>query len=1016
MIKSSVGVSAAPTPTNTGSLKNESKGKESVGHMTPVAGSVWSHSTADKSSDDSQSAQDTKASSSLSKPAPWAKSSQAEGEVAEQPAEVLSTRESIKTSSWAVDSDDEDEEGVVSAPPPSYANPAALGQGGVTSGVSSAAPRAEVQTTSVPASSQQQQYAYTGGGGPQWGNSGSSGAPPGGYGTRQWQGQQGHESARPRGDSYEARGPRFAPSQDGPQGGYRQGGGYPPDSRFGPSSGGNRFPEPVRKPTSDWSSRTNDRPGMPALKPMVHSSSQLAAHGSQLAHGSMSSSSHHGQSSSFSTEGMTEEQRALEEARLEREQLEQRKRQEEQAKRDAEERELRAKEAARMQEERERERARIERERNLAAYDAQQRRAPPPTSYAPLQAGGFSDDGDRWKRVAPPALPPALAQTPGPRNMAPSPRGGPQGYAPHGQAMHLHPSQIQNRPGQHPPRPYGGVPHQQGPAGMSPRQFQQPYGDHRHDEGAANKQPNPTRILQHTQQHKMLFDPKSGGMVEPGTRDRGMSESSTGSNSDKKDSTWRKTVPYSAGPSAAESAAAAAADDARRKERERKMQEMRAAEQEEQRAKEERQNAMREARAKEAAEREPRTQGVLYRYSTKGDLERVLTEAEKAEAALREESRRLEKELARERNAEREKKKAALASKRASREEKLTAEALQAHSGEAADGGTGGTAQLDMDEYVFDEHLLDHLDINSDDILQESIEFVEVKSRRSIAQDKKEKEVTAPTSGPATATGARISPAAVGRGDVRAPRQAKSRSTRDGKDDSSPETTGAAEIPPSLPSTLPPPAKPAWQTAGSTLVDIGVITESERLAAEASARRDAEAAHSAAAEEGRGGKGGRDRERQDKSRAKTDKAKEARVDKDKDKGRREVPPAAGTKKPVKERDSRPTRKKGAEGEEEARGTGRPSSAHAHVSFDTSAVTKHLLGKDVVKASATQRSKDDSSATSEGGAAYPHFMESAQQQPDEHTDNYLDLSGLGLESKPPADILQAFRNDRPQSQW
>lgn len=228
MIKSSVGVSAAPTPTNTGSLKNETKGKESFGQMTPV-GSVWSHSVADKSlerSGDNQSSQDSKAAASLSKPAPWAKSNQAEGETVEPPSEMLSTRESIKTSSWAVDSDDEDEEGIVSAPPPTYANPAALVQASSSPNVSMAAPLRSEPPPPVP---QQPQYPYSGGGnaqGPQ--SSGrfeswvSSNAPPArdgtGYGSRQWlQGQQVHDNGRQGVESYQARGPRFGSGQDAPQ-------------------------------------------------------------------------------------------------------------------------------------------------------------------------------------------------------------------------------------------------------------------------------------------------------------------------------------------------------------------------------------------------------------------------------------------------------------------------------------------------------------------------------------------------------------------------------------------------------------------------------------------------------------------------------------------------------------------------------------------------------------------------------------------------------------------------------
>lgn len=170
-----------------------------------------------------------------------------------------------------------------------------------------------------------------------------------------------------------------------------------PDSRFdrGAASGGRG--KTSSRDGGEWTSRgSGDRNGIPALRPMVHSASQIAAQGG-IAPGLSSVPSSKGLSSS-SMEGMTEEQRALEEARLERELLERRKLAEQQAKKEAEEAKRREAEMARLQEERSRER--VEKERHVAsAYDAQQQRGGSGSSRFPV------DDGDRWARAAPPPLP-----------------------------------------------------------------------------------------------------------------------------------------------------------------------------------------------------------------------------------------------------------------------------------------------------------------------------------------------------------------------------------------------------------------------------------------------------------------------------------------------------------------------------------------------------------------------------------------------------------------------------------
>ena len=190
-------MSAAPTPTNTGSLRNESKGKDSVGQLTPVGASVWSQSAGDRSSDrsvENHQGDSDQVSSTGVKRAPWAKATQPDSEPSDQapPPEVSSTRESIKTSSWTVDSDDDSDDGKVSAPLPTFANPAALSQGGVTTSASTiAAPQTAPQQYAHPSSAQAPRY----GDRPSAGGGAGGGGPRDGFSSRQW-GVSSHDPSR----------------------------------------------------------------------------------------------------------------------------------------------------------------------------------------------------------------------------------------------------------------------------------------------------------------------------------------------------------------------------------------------------------------------------------------------------------------------------------------------------------------------------------------------------------------------------------------------------------------------------------------------------------------------------------------------------------------------------------------------------------------------------------------------------------------------------------------------------
>jgi hypothetical protein len=117
--KSAVGVSAAPTPVNTSSLRSE-KGKDANGNLVPVANTVWGHTSGGNESNESHSADPDK---SQTRPAPWTGKSQSESGTTETPtteAQPSSTSQAIKESkrrSWA-DSDDDDDDDPPEPPTP----------------------------------------------------------------------------------------------------------------------------------------------------------------------------------------------------------------------------------------------------------------------------------------------------------------------------------------------------------------------------------------------------------------------------------------------------------------------------------------------------------------------------------------------------------------------------------------------------------------------------------------------------------------------------------------------------------------------------------------------------------------------------------------------------------------------------------------------------------------------------------------------------------------------------------
>jgi len=985
-VKSAVGVSAAPTPVNTSSLKRENKGKDTSVNLVPVGTTVWGQSSDAKQNDTSPTApvEEKNASPTAAKPAPWARPSQQESadttNTQTASADTSSTQRESKMRSWTVDSDDEEEASKPVAVP-TYANPAAAAAATSSPMVPHPQARADdsYRTPHMPPQDFRDRHVGPGQGGRQhWQHHG-----PGPY-----DGDRGHSHT---GDYYN-KGARYG-HHGGPEGSHYRG-----DSRHGPQdgrygrgyghshhqegygqyghrgradhysrSGGGAFSEP-----SEWSAGTHHSRGLP---PNMSGSMGVAP--SNIAPVLDSSN----------TESMTEEQRALENARLEREQLERRKR-EEKAKREAEEREKQ-----RLEQER------LEKEKQAAAAEAARRQkeederwtrkklpSPPratPQQQVPPQRGNFGNISPRFSQQRQHQAPhtggaPYGAHPPAPPHHRYDERGSEREGGPyHHHQGGLRGQQRMGHSGGFPPNRQGPGHIQPPSAGAAPthihtrgaRHQQEEYrgqsqyvesgrrsrgasedagmasatvsGDGGANESARTAATNPTRILQHPP--RMLFDHKSGEMVEqsavsgsntnkPPTvarRDRGMSESSTSSDKHKghSEAAWRNAPSSVNGKAGVKAADEHVTEEQRR--REKRAAEIRAAALEEQRVKEEKANALREARAKERAERAPRTQGVLYRYAEDGTLERVLTEAEKQEYAARDEARRMEKEYIREKHAEKERKK--LAAKK-QRKEKLTAAALA----EAEKKSEQEVVEASSREITMVE-MLEKMEISSDDILQQTVEFVEVKSRRTISQEKRDSKggrgSESSTSGP--------SQQREGKGDKISSRN-KARGGKDSQGASQGDSPSSDSPPTVAPAPLPLPTKPAWQAPKSTLVDLGVLPADTKVEDTAPAEdvRPAEEGEVKSALRGKN----------DKKMTRAEKAKERS---DRIQMRREI-----KEKKVKEKEEQKKRK------DVADDTTRQSRGGA-AKFDTRAAKNYLLS--AAMSSAPRKNESD---TSENEPATP----------------------------------------------
>ena len=246
---------------------------------------------------------------------------------------------------------------------------------------------------------------------------------------------------------------------------------------------------------------------------------------------------------------------------------------------------------------------------------------------------------------------------------------------------------------------------------------------------------------------------------------------------------------------------------------------------------------LKEARAKAKLERPPRTAGVLYRYDENGALERVLTDVEKKELAEKEELRKVAKENREKhlKSVEKKKSEKLAAAAAATAAVAVASSSAQAPSNEsaavAAEVEPKGESQPELVAQKAAEidpalenpatdlaKYLDQLEISSDDARQQSIEFVEVKSKRTISQERKE------VKGKETSTLFVVPPAAVVSTASAVPPREKSlkKSTMEviPPADDSPRPSTSAVVAAA-------PSKPAWQAPQATLEVLGVPSPAE---------------------------------------------------------------------------------------------------------------------------------------------------------------------------------------------
>ena len=592
--------------------------------------------------------------------------------------------------------------------------------------------------------------------------------------------------------------------------------------------------------------------------------------------------------------GMSEEQKALERARYEREQLEMRKRQqvedeenrrreeenrkreEENRKREDEARARQEEESEKLRQERQREREReiIERERESRYRDPEGR-----------------DEG-RWERAA-------ISQTrPSPRNEAP-------GY---------------RQAEEYRPRLYSGDGGREKDWERKDRSFSMDSSGSRGSRGSdrerfqsniSNTYPHhvqhdaPTRILQPPTQQKKLFDSKSGNFVVQKEKET--------TNTVAPKSIWGAKAPHATGNATRETRDSQDnGQQSRDKQREARVAEMNALALEEQRKRDAKLAANKKARAKERAERQPRTKGVLFRFISTDEAEEMQQQSTSTGSSAHEVHSVGDKVLARVLSSFEEKlladkdaqghkprsshqdKDEARKAKKLHKDQKLAAKKLRQTKAKEEPALLGQDLEALA---ITDEDMLG-------EFLQESVEFQEVKSKRTVAQEKKHGEPEAESS-----------PAPREKKDARPSRIGGSGSNLSSAASSpAPPSTTTTTTPVQPAATIAPPAQPAWIGTGDTFKAIGVAVP-ERIE-----------------EKGKKGK-----QIKDKKTNKIEKLK-----KDGRTGSPALPPSApnsAKKANAKaDRDSRKNKRNGAESHGPATG----QSKDASNSFDVTAATRHLL--------------------------------------------------------------------------
>lgn len=486
-----------------------------------------------------------------------------------------------------------------------------------------------------------------------------------------------------------------------------------------------------------------------------------------------------------------EEQLALEEARLERELLEKKKRQqEEEAKRKREEERLRI--------ERE-EKLRIEREEKAraaelaAAHEAQERAnrvANSRSMQVQVQVESSTPKGsssDRWERSRVPSPPRQPLISPATRTNAYGAQSPSGYYNPRSQpdmsnfssnqsrlaAMKGPPTHIQGNPVRRPDNfNSNSARHNDGNEDSSQRDNMgpPPYHHQNNEENDANADAPQRR---NTQQSRKLYDPKSDAFLDQkdvensSSRPRQLKRNYEQGDVTQRDVRESKSAPINAVR----------------------------AEKDEQRKLEAQKNS--EARQKERAEREPRTQGVLYCFDENGDIVRVLTNAEKAAKVLREEQRRIEKE----------------------KNSQVSKTSVPSTVPPAAVTKTAININGIIEE-LSDEALAHKASQEGWDVIPPAVTFIEVKSRRTISLEKKDTSAPVANVTPSSRSQPPKDPLEI----VSKIGMATQQQDKKSKSSVDSASTVEARVAPT-PAIAPQPLKPAWSKSRDTLEMLGVASQ-----------------------------------------------------------------------------------------------------------------------------------------------------------------------------------------------